>query len=152
MQLELDNILSGFRHAYNNQRTQVACDLYFAANEILNIRGPIHLASEIAARVLKLPGVQQKEATTVFLNQGKTLRLLGKNDSAKRAYESALDLARDSRNRPAEAKRTQSGRPLEVSSARQHFHRHLERLGRHNRRKVHVQPREDDIEFIVNTS
>ncbi|MBT6432862.1 MAG: tetratricopeptide repeat protein [Deltaproteobacteria bacterium] len=103
LQLELDNILSGFRHAYNNQRTQVACELYFAANEILTIRGPIKLASEIAARVLSLPNVQQKDAIMVFLNQGKTLRLLGKNDSAKRAYESALELSRESRDRPGEA-------------------------------------------------
>ena len=101
LQLELDNILSGFRHAYNNRRTQVACDLYYAANEILNIRGPIHLASEIAARVLKLPG-SAKDATAVFLNQGKTLRLLGER-FCKTCLRICSRPCPDGRDRPAEA-------------------------------------------------
>ena len=53
------------------------------------------------------------------------------------------------RNGPAEAKRAQSRRPLGVRSARQHFDRHLERLGRHNRRQVHVQPKEENVEVII---
>jgi predicted ATPase/class 3 adenylate cyclase/Tfp pilus assembly protein PilF len=102
--LELDNLLAACRRAITRRDSDTAAKTHRAAWEVLELRGPVTLATTLGFQVLALDGIQPADRVAALATFAMASQRAGRMLEAESHFDQALALARSIRDRASEGK------------------------------------------------
>jgi predicted ATPase/class 3 adenylate cyclase/Tfp pilus assembly protein PilF len=90
---EIDNLVTACRWALENKRVGPAVATYRATWEVLELQGPVSLASTLGREVLALPGLSDRLLLVALATVALPLQRAGRMEEAKAVLERSLELS-----------------------------------------------------------